>query len=185
MIVIALSGHKQSGKSTTADYLKNRFGFTELSFAYPLKDIIGRQLFGLDDNQLYGNEESKEQKTVEWGLSPREILQMVGTDLFRKHFRDDFWVKLLLNKLKQIRYKNAQARIVISDCRFPNEATALQLLGGYIIRVEKTGQHSKDLHESETALDDYDFDLIIKAGPRDLDSLYSQIDSFMIKINGD
>jgi dephospho-CoA kinase len=37
-ILIGLTGKKQSGKSTVADYLVQHFQFTELSFAKPLKE---------------------------------------------------------------------------------------------------------------------------------------------------
>ena len=53
MAIIGLCGKKQSGKSTVTNFLKNSYGFYEISFAYPLKEIIGRELFGLNDDQLY------------------------------------------------------------------------------------------------------------------------------------
>lgn len=185
MILISLSGKKQSGKSTVANYLTSRHGYTELSFAYPLKEIIGKQLFGLDDNQLYGNGAVKEQKIPQWGRSPREILQIVGTDLFRKNFDPDFWVKIMMKKIRDIRSKDSKARIVISDCRFPNEAYAVQSLGGYCIHIEKQHQVNNDEHESERALDHFKFDSVFSVPAGDLDSLYRLVDNYLNDLKGE
>lgn len=179
MILIGLSGMKQSGKSTVANYLNTRKGFTELSFAHPLKEIIGKQLFGLNDSQLYGSDEDKERVIKEWHRSPRQILQIVGTDLFRNGFDSDFWIKLCLRRIREIRKNNAKARIVVSDCRFYNEQAELKELGAYSINVIKTGQVSSDGHESEHGVDGYPFDYQIKAAPGRLIDLYGQVDEIV------
>lgn len=179
MILIGLSGMKQSGKSTVANYLKTRKGFTELSFAHPLKEIIGKQLFGLNDSQLYGSDEDKERTIPEWHRSPREILQTVGTDLFRNNFDTNFWIKLCLKRIREIRRNNAKARIVVSDCRFYNEQTELKELGAYSFNIIKEGQVSGDWHESEHGLDGYPFDYQIKAAPGKLNDLYGQVDEIV------
>jgi len=41
--VIALSGYKQSGKDTIANYLVQEFGYTRLGFADILKDMVAEQ----------------------------------------------------------------------------------------------------------------------------------------------
>jgi hypothetical protein len=52
---------------------------------------------------------------------------------------------------------------IITDVRFPNEAQAIKDRGGIIIRIERPGgeSHCGGAHASETALDDYDFDIVI------------------------
>jgi len=162
-MIIGLCGKKQSGKSTVAKYLTDN-GFIELSWAYPLKEIIGRELFGLNDDQLYGSEEAKEAIIPDWGFSARQILQLVGTECFRKVIRDDFWVVLGKRRLLELTAKKYD--IVISDCRFPNEMEAIKSVGGITVRIIRDGQISLDSHPSENSLNDFvaDYNLMAKSG---------------------
>ena len=75
-MIISLSGKKRAGKSITASHLVSK-GWVEVSWAYPLKEIIGRELFGLSTNQMYGTAKDKESLIEEWGMSARQILQIV------------------------------------------------------------------------------------------------------------
>lgn len=50
---------------------------------------------------------------------------------------------------------------IITDVRFPNEATALQKVGGKIIRINKHDINPINDHPSEVGLDDWQFDYII------------------------
>jgi hypothetical protein len=169
-MLIGLSAKKQSGKSTVAGFLKNIFDFQELSWAYPLKEIIGRQLFGLGDDVLYGDSPAREEVIPLWGMSGRSILQKVGTDLFRENFDPDFWVKIGVEGIKKSMQNNRH--VVVSDCRFPNEIKAIKELGGHSCRIIRLGFDTNDEHLSETALQDdaaWDFKLIATSG--DLQSL--------------
>lgn len=66
---------------------------------------------------------------------------------------------------KSYRVENEYPNWIITDVRFPNEAKAIKERGGIVIRVNRfdyTKEELADMHESETALDDYhDFDCII------------------------
>lgn len=99
-ILIGLVAPKQSGKDTIADYLCMKYSFKKYNFADPLKEGIGK-IFGFTNEQLYGDD--KEVIDPFWGVSPREVLQKVGTELFQyelprvmDEFKDmgrTFWVK--------------------------------------------------------------------------------------------
>ena len=177
-MIIGLCGKKQSGKSTVAKYLLEA-GFQELSWAYPLKEIVGRQLFGLNDDQLYGSEAAKEAVIPDWGYSPRQILQLVGTECFRKVIRDDFWVVLGRRKLQG--YAAAGMNVVISDCRFPNEMEAIKSVGGSTVRIVREGQVSVDTHPSENSLNDYVADYTITAKSGDINSLHQKIKNIVAR----
>lgn len=99
----------------------------------------------------------------------REMLQMVGTELFRDQLHVNTWVNALFADYKDEwdgmnTYTNTSKypNWVITDCRFLNEAKAIKSRGGIMIRVEKTGVEYKDEHPSETGLDKYQFDHVIK-----------------------
>ncbi len=85
-------------------------------------------------------------------MTGREVMQIVGTDIFRKYFDNDIWVNATFRKIKE----DKPVIALISDARFPGEIDAIINNGGYVIRLLRDVCES-DPHESETALDDYDF----------------------------
>jgi hypothetical protein len=178
-MIIGLSGKKQSGKSTLARHLVTNHNFREVSWAMPLKEIIGRQLFGFTLDQVYDDIE-KEKVVPEWGMSPRQVLQIVGTDCFRKNICDDFWIKLGIKRICEIKEFDPNISIVVSDCRFINEIKAIVNLGGYTVRTKRLGQTYTDLHLSETELDNFQgFDATIPAFSGDIEKLKRDIDAFV------
>lgn len=189
-MLLGLSGRKQSGKSTLAKYLWQKHDFHEMSWAEPLKEIIGRQLLGLTREQVYGSSKDKETVDAFWGKSPRHLLQVIGTDCFRKQVDPDFWVKICLRNIDEL-HRNQFARaatrpeksVVFSDCRFPNELKAIESRGGVNIRVVREDWGVVDNHESETALDDYPFTEIITAKSGDVESLKLQLDLILSRYN--
>lgn len=124
-------------------------------------------------------------------LTYRELLQFVGTNLFRDKFHEDTWVNALFadykgtvnpNKIDWGSQVHANETIhsslifpnwLITDVRFPNELKAVKDRDGIVIRVNGDWDYSfkgtlqdfatlnKDDHPSETALDNYDFDYTI------------------------
>lgn len=97
MVLIGVMGKKRHGKDTVGDYITNRHNFDKTAFAKPLKDMC-RIGFLLTDDELNGC--NKEIKNQYWGKSTREILQFVGTEMFREKLQElmpelgsDFWVR--------------------------------------------------------------------------------------------
>ncbi|CAB4129502.1 hypothetical protein UFOVP116_25 [uncultured Caudovirales phage] len=142
MAVIAVAGLIGSGKDTVAEYLVNEHGFKRESFAGSLKNATAA-IFGWQRDLLEGHTAESRQwrETVDtwWAtrlgipnLTPRWVLQYIGTDVLRQHFHDDIWVAGIEYKLQK-----SKENIVISDCRFPNEITALRRINAQIIRVKR------------------------------------------------
>lgn len=101
--------------------------------------------------------------------TPRKVLQYVGTDIFRKHFDDEIWIKLLLNKMSFL--KNS----IITDCRFKNERDRLRKNGGIIVLIKRPSLHTIDSHISEQDLGlDKEYDYVIY-NTKDFQFLYSQL----------
>ena len=128
-----------------ADYLVQNFEFIKISVAEPIKNAC-RDLFQLTDEH-FQDRILKETKIPLWGLTPREILQKVGTDLFRHHFDEQFWVKILDQRLTSFRHDSVE-NIVISDIRFQNEADTVRRHGGILVYIDRFSR-SNDNHESE------------------------------------
>lgn len=139
-MILGVTGLIGSGKDTIADYLVTEHGFKRISFAASLKDAVA-SVFGWDREMLEGTSKQSRQWREEvdtwWAnrlnmphLTPRWVLQYVGTDVFRNHFHNDIWVASVENKLRQT-YDD----IVITDCRFANEIEAIKRAGGITCRV--------------------------------------------------
>ena len=80
-------------------------------------------------------------------MAAREVMQHVGTDMFRKMY-GGVWVDSLIRQIKE----DDSELAIITDCRFPNEVTGVQKVGGKVIRLLRH-LGDTDEHESEKALD--------------------------------
>lgn len=169
--IIAFAGRKQSGKTTCSEFIAKYFngaiepfnGAKIYNFADPLKKDICMNILGLTYEQCYGEDIDKNTVTdIEWNglkLTAREVMQFVGTDLFRK-MKYDVWSSATINKIKNEKPKLA----IIADCRFPNEVEAVRNAGGIVIKLTRNPYNSD--HASEVALDENvyptsNFDLVI------------------------
>jgi len=140
--LIGVVGFISAGKDTVADYLCNFEEFRRESFASTLKDACSA-VFGWDRVMLEGRtkeaREWREQVDPWWAkrldmphLTPRWVLQNWGTEVCRKGFHNDIWIASLENKLR-----TSHDNVVISDCRFPNEISAIRRQGGTIVWVQR------------------------------------------------
>lgn len=108
-------------------------------------------------------------------MTAREVLQFVGTDIFRRMY-EPVWVKLLINKIKE----DSPLVAVIADCRFDNEAKAVKDEGGTIVRL--TRRPTRDNHASEDGFKDFtDFDLILDNEKLDIRSANQQLLDFLVQ----
>jgi hypothetical protein len=127
--VIGICGLIGSGKDTVGQLLVEEYGFTKLSFAGTLKDVTA-VLFDWDREMLEGTTpETRALREIpdpfwsEWfgrDWSPRIALQQLGTEVMRDHLHNDIWILTLQNKLRKL------DKVVITDCRFPNEIDFVQ-----------------------------------------------------------
>lgn len=174
--IVAFAGRKQSGKTTcseaTLGYFKSLGGESGkiYNFADPLKQDICVNILGLTHQQCYGEDADKNTITdIVWegkNLTAREVMQFVGTDLFRK-MKNDVWTSATLNKI----HNEKPALAIIADCRFPNEVEAVQAAGGLVIKLTRNPYNSD--HDSETALDPLRypqslFDLVVQNDRMDI-----------------
>lgn len=82
-------------------------------------------------------------------MTAREVLQYVGTDIFRK-LDPDVWIKSLLRKIE----KDSPELALICDVRFENEVLHLKDAGATVIGLTKDKFKGQDVHSSEALVQD-------------------------------
>lgn len=185
--IIAFAGRKQSGKTSACEFVSNVFVNTNrqiacvYNFADPLKELC-QNILGIKYEQCYGTDDQKNELVdCYWNnkqLSAREVMQIVGTDMFRT-MQHNVWADATIRKIQN----EALPLALIADCRFPNEVEAIKKAGGYIIKLNRNLYNSD--HASEVALDaaNYStdhFDLVINNGELTLSKKNEQIYQFLI-----
>lgn len=172
MQIIGLSGYARSGKDETAKVLVEEFGFKRVAFAdklrdviYALNPIVAFKVYPPDDYMPRGYNPHTvvhlqdvidvyswdKYKESEYGPEIRRLLQRLGTEAGRQTLWDSIWIDAALTGFSE------DDRIVVTDCRFPNEAQAILDRGGKVVRIERKGVGPANSHASETSLDDWDF----------------------------
>ena len=134
MKLIGFTGVAGSGKDTAADYLWERYGFLKMSFADPLKRAAS-QIFGIKLELLY-DRDKKEEVIDFWKMSPRQILQVLGTEAVKPHFGADIWIKRFLLSYSVVCKTDD---VAIPDVRFNLEAEALRGMGGTVVHIVRPG----------------------------------------------
>jgi hypothetical protein len=137
-MLIGVVGFISSGKGTVGEILVEH-GFTKDSFAKPVKDAVS-VMFGWPRELLEGDTELsrtwREEPDVFWSekfgreFSPREALQLMGTEAGRETFHPNIWVISLFNRAKG-------KDVVVTDVRFKNEIDYIQNNEGIVIRVKR------------------------------------------------
>ena len=148
---IGLLGYARSGKDTVADYLVETHGFTKIAFADVMREALVRLDPWITVNELQHVSLSQALRFLTWEelkeQSPdvRPLLQRFGTEMGRKTFGEDFWVNLAINRAEA-----AGTKVVFSDVRFLNEASAIAKQFGDLWKITRPGVGPANDHVSET-----------------------------------
>lgn len=164
--IVGIAGKRGAGKSVASGYLMSQFGFTNVKFAGPLKDMM--RAVGLTEEEVEGY--LKEQPCeLLMGRTPRHAMQTLGTEWGRNMIHEHFWTNLWVQRAMQHRL------VVADDCRFPNEFQAIRSNGGKIIWIDRPNNPfdqsgAAAQHASETSADAEKFDhyILNDGSPMDL-----------------
>lgn len=180
--VIALYGPKRSGKDTIADMMAQALGpdLTErVAFATAVRDTVA-SAFGVPRawfHRVSTDGATKEEPMVELrGRSPRDLLVETGC-MYRDHVDPLHWCRTLSE-----RYRNFLGdTLIVTDCRFRNEAQYLQEhMGAVVVGVFRPEAWSPFADNDRAAKAVYDgFDravdtVIVNNG--DLDALRTTVE---------
>lgn len=132
-------------------------------------------------------------------ITPRTILQSLGTEWGRDMIHNEIWVNALMSKYKciscdmKLPFEDGIAHVewdtcvmpnwIITDTRFPNEAKAVTDKGGINIRLTRNINDNDNalLHSSETSIDNYKFDYIVDNKDGNIENLIRDIKVILIK----
>jgi hypothetical protein len=134
-------------------------GYKRLSFADPLRKFSAQILSSIGYDGVACLRDNKEDKIVELGVSPRQMMQTLGTEWGRSCIHPDLWV--MVASWAAIKQLKSGRNVVFDDVRFPNEAEMIRRLGGELWLVDRPGVVYEGGHSSEGALRDIVPDAVI------------------------
>lgn len=102
--------------------------------------------------------------------SPRQMMQHVGSEVFRNNVHPDFWIDRYLDSVYN------RDKVVTADIRFENERKLIKKLGGQVLLVKRNLTHTvTDNHVSENSLgDESEYDVIIENN-NSVEKMYEQL----------
>jgi len=175
--LIGLSGYGRVGKDAAAAAIVE-LGWHLGKFSQPMKDVAYAADPPIVQNGItysyarlvdaFGIERVKDDYPASRVFQQR--LGKAGRDVLG----EDVWVNAALARIP-----HDSTGAVFVDCRFPNEADAIRESGGIVLRIERPGYGpvagpDGEVHISETALDDYAFDVVVE-NSSDLHTLRSTV----------
>lgn len=173
--IFLIGGKAQHGKDSTAQFLKEKLSEKTLILhnADFLKMIASKYLDW---------DGSKDKKS-------RGLLQWLGTDRTRLELNKPlFWVKKVCDSIEIVQDKYSffcvpdvrfENEIYYPKARFPGFVTSIKIIR---TNFDNSLTEKQKLHPSETSLDNFKFDYIIKS-ESGLDYLEKEVDKFLIQYN--
>ena len=163
-LLIGFTGRAGSGKTTAADVLlRNHKNCLKMSFASPLKAAARELIASVRPKEHpitpaeYLTSRDLKDAPIPFlaDITPRRLMQTLGTEWGRNTIHPDFWVVILAQKIERLlghSYRQGTIRLqaVIDDVRFGNEAEMIRAYGGTIVRIERPDLPHVEAHASET-----------------------------------
>lgn len=164
--LIGLSGYAGCGKDTFAAALSEAEGYEVRSFAEPIRQMLYAMNPQVQSEYAAGyNYQLRDiVNAVGWEYAKgwpevRRLLQSLGTEAGRGILGEDVWVNTAMGAQRG-------KRTVFKDVRFRNEAQEIVNRGGIVVNIQRDGvgplgNAEGVAHQSETSMDDWDFDYVI------------------------
>ncbi len=147
-LVIILSGKARSGKDTSLSILKKLYE-SKGKRVIPLYYASYIKEYAKNISNWDGSDDNK----------PRELLQILGTDIIRNTIDKKFFINRIIEDIKV--YSKFFDVIIIGDARFPDEIDSIKEVFNNVINVHINRKDMNLLtskekeHITETALDGY------------------------------
>ena len=155
-IIGLYSSSPQAGKTTIANLLAGH-NYVRVSFADPLREMLIPLLTTLGYSETAARHRLTEAKHLtipELGVTPRHLLQTLGTEWGRSCVHPEVWLKTWQARVDRLLAEGHN--VVTDDVRFPNEAALFEKYPHAelwcVLRIDAAPKSS---HASDGALDDY------------------------------
>lgn len=144
--VVGIMGFKGSGKDTAAEALYELSQvWHKVAYADALKNTLCC-MFGWHRDMMEGKTAEsrvwRERVDPWWSeklgiphFTPRFAMTHIGTDIIRQHFNDNMWILAAEREVDRI--LGGGYSVVITDCRYPNEAEMIRKKGGKLLYVTR------------------------------------------------
>ena len=153
--VIGIHGAAGAGKGVVASLLRPD---AEIAFADPIYSMIAA-MTGIPVARLK-DRSFKEATIPGLGVSPRRLLQTLGTEWGRDVVREDLWRHLAESRIEAAIQGGAR-HVAVPDVRFDDEADLIHAVGGVVWRVTRPGAATCAPHSSESGISPEKIDLTI------------------------
>jgi hypothetical protein len=177
MVLIGLAGRAGVGKDTVAEFWADEHFILRAGFANPIKHALAVAL-GLPIGLFYDRD--VKEKQIDWlGKSPRELMQLFGTEFGRERLGEDVWIRVadrMLDGLMGAPEYDTTPAIVWTDVRMDNEADWIRSRNGWIVHVVRPDAAPVAEHASEKGVTLKAGDIVIR-NVSDLDHLAEVADS--------
>lgn len=157
-MIVGLIGKMSSGKDTVARFLVKQ-GFTEYKhttaltqFLLLLDPIVTSGMTHYSTVFNFNGYEASKRNFVE----VRRLQRSTGQGV-RDFFGPDLWVQKLWEQIDL----EGKDNVVISDCRYPNEALEVRNSGGYMVKIVRDSVETEDPHPSESGQEQVTPDYVI------------------------
>lgn len=187
--IIGLTGYQGRiagvGKDTAAEYLLqfHRSQFRSIAFADPIRAAM-KAIFGWDDS--YFAHPKKNEVDERFGISPRKAMQTLGTEWGRNFVNTDLWLILAGQQIEPM--VGAGFDVLITDCRFENEAQWIRKQGGTVWHIDRkdisSGAGTEVSHKSEVGVKFVKGDVKINNNET-LGHLYDILDHLAIRLKAE
>lgn len=148
--LIGLTGLAGCGKTTARQFLQEN-GWQHVKMAGVLKDMC-RVFFdaaGLDSDRCIEGDLKETCLDELMGVSPRHVMQTIGTEWGRGCVHESIWVVLAEKRAADLMGMGHD--VIFDDIRFDNEADMIHSLGGKVVAISGRGGISGS-HESENGV---------------------------------
>ena len=89
----------------------------------------------------------------------RRLLQVMGTEVGRQMFGEDFWIDLMFSKIEGDEYFGLP--VALTGIRYQNELDRVKAAGGYTVWVNRPNHGPVNAHSSDNSLTCGYFDYVL------------------------
>lgn len=182
--LIGFTGPAGAGKSTAANWaLGCHKNVLRMSFASPFKAAMQGMIHSVRPRDHattaseYINSRDLKEKPIPFlaNVTPRRLMQTLGTEWGRNTIHPDFWVLIAAQKIERMlghsyRQGSIKLQAVFDDVRFQNEADMIRAYGGVVVRIERPDLPAVEAHASEQLDFEADYTLLNDGTTEDLEA---------------